>query len=161
MTPVIAELPSKGKPKMVWGVDRVVAVVAAVAKVALAAVAAVLAVKAVVAKVAEIAVEAELAVTAVKAVVADAAVTAVNAAVAVLAFPVNSPTKFVAPIISKPDMLVYVPPKMASVDPKVISLWANWPFVILAVAERLAVVKPVAWMVFPVREIPEPAVKVG
>ena len=123
-----------------------VAVFAAVAKVALAAVEAELAVKAVVAKVAEIAVDAELAVTAVK------------AAVAVLAFPVNSPTKFVALIISKPDMLVYVPPKMASVDPKVISLLANWPFVILAVAERLAVVKPVAWIVFSVSEIPDPAV---
>ena len=57
---------------------------------------------AVVAKVAEIAVDAELAVTAV---VADAAVTAVKAAVAVLAFPVKSPTKFVALRELNPDML--------------------------------------------------------
>ena len=69
---------------------------------ALAADEAELAVKAVVAKVAEIAVDAELAVTAV---VADAAVTAVRAAVAVLAFPVNSPTKFVALMELNPDML--------------------------------------------------------
>ncbi len=65
-------------------------------------------VRAVVAKVDEIAVD------------ADAAVIAVKAAVAVLAFPVNSPTKFVAPSVSKPDMLVYVPPKMVFVDPNVI-----------------------------------------
>ena len=64
--------------------------------------------RAVVAKVDEIAVD------------ADAAVIAVKAAVAVLAFPVNSPTKFVAPIVPKPDMLVYVPPKMVFVDPNVI-----------------------------------------
>ena len=48
------------------------------------------------------------------------ALTAVKAVVAVLAFPVNSPTKFVAPIVSKPDMLVYVPPKMALVEPNLI-----------------------------------------
>ena len=54
------------------------------------------------ANVALAAVAAELAVMAV---VADAAVTAVKAAVAVLAFPVNSPTKFVALIELNPDML--------------------------------------------------------
>jgi hypothetical protein len=48
------------------------------------------------------------------------ALKAVKAAVAVLAFPVNSPTKFVALIELNPDMFVYVPPKMALVEPKVI-----------------------------------------
>ena len=60
---------------MVWGEDKVVAVFAAVAKVAL------------------VAVDAELAVFAVK------------AAVAVLAFPLRSPTKFVALRELNPDML--------------------------------------------------------
>ena len=67
-----------------------------------------IAVKAAVAKVAEIAVE------------ADSEVPAVKAAVAVLAFPVNSPTKFVALIELNPDMLEKVPPKIAIVEPKVI-----------------------------------------
>lgn len=126
-----------------------IAVFAVVANVALMAVLAEFAVRAVVAKVDVIAVD------------ADSAVTAVKAAVAVLAFPVNSPTKFVAAIVSKPDMLVYVPPKMALVEPNLIRWFDNWLLVILAVEERLAVVKPVAWIVFPVSEIPEPAVKGG
>jgi hypothetical protein len=96
--PVIAELPSKGYPKMVWGVVRVLAVFAVRAVVAELAVIAFKAVKAVVAVIAE---EAETAV------------------VAVLAFPVRFPTKFVEVTDAKPDKLVYDPPKVAIVDPNV------------------------------------------
>ncbi len=88
-------LPSKGKPKIVWGVTRVVAVFA---------VRAVVAVVAVVAKVALIAV---------------LAVFAVRAVAAVLAFPVRSPTKFEEVTDAKPDQLVCVPPKVTVVDPNV------------------------------------------
>ena len=91
-------LPSKGKPKIFLGALRVVAVVD---------VRAVVAVVAVTAEVAKVALEAVLAVFAVRAVVA------------VLAFPVRSPTKFEEVIEAKPDKLVYVPPKVAIVDPNV------------------------------------------
>jgi len=89
--PEMMALPSKGNPKIVWGVARVFAVKA------------VNAVAAVAAKVAEIA---DAALFAVRAVVADAAEIAVKAAVAVLEFPVRSPTKFVALISLNPDILV-------------------------------------------------------
>ena len=66
--------------------------------------------------VAELAVIAFKAVNAVVAVIAEEAETAV---VAVLAFPVRSPTKFEEVTDAKPDKLVYVPPKVAFVDPNV------------------------------------------
>jgi hypothetical protein len=88
-------LPSKGYPKMVWGVVRVVAVFAVRAELAV------------------------IAFKAVKAVVAVIAEEAETAVVAVLAFPVRSPTKFEEVIDAKPDKLVYDPPKVAIVDPNV------------------------------------------
>ena len=75
-------LPSKGKPKIVWGVVRVVAVFEVRAVVA------------------------EVAVKAFKAVVAVIAEDADRAVVAVLAFPVRSPTKFEEVIEAKPVKLV-------------------------------------------------------
>lgn len=79
--------------------------------------------------------------------------------VAVDALPVNAPTKLVDATELRPVTLVKVPPKVALVDPKVIRLLANCPLVILAVADKFAVVKPVAAMLPDVMDIPEPAVK--
>lgn len=78
--------------------------------------------------------------------------------VAVVALPVNAPTKLVDATELKPVTLVKVPPKVAFVDPKVMRLLASCPFVILAVADRFAVVKPVAAMLPELMAIPEPAV---
>ncbi len=105
------------------------------------------------------AVVAVVAFSAVKAVVAVIAEDAERAVVAVLAFPVRSPTKFEEVIDAKPDKLVYVPPKVATVDPNVNREFANCPFVMPAVADKLAVVNPETAIELPVRTIPDPAVR--
>lgn len=78
--------------------------------------------------------------------------------VAVLALPVNAPVNPVEVTDSKPITEVTVPPKVIVVDPRIVELFANCPFVMPADELRFEVVKPVTEIVPEEREIPEPAV---
>lgn len=77
---------------------------------------------------------------------------------AVLAVPDKVPTNVVELKEVKPVTEVTVPPKVMVVDPKVVELFANWPFVIAALEAKFDVVNPVAEIVPEAIEIPEPAV---
>ena len=74
-----------------------------------------------------------------------------------LAVPLNVPVKFVDVTELSPVTLVYVPPKLMDVDPRVIELLASCVFSIPAVADKLPDVIPVADIVPPDIDIPEPA----
>ena len=76
-----------------------------------------------------------------------------------LAVPLNVPEKLVDVTELSPVTLVYVPPKLIAVVPSVISLLASCALVIPAVGDKLADVIPVADIVPPDIDIPEPAVK--
>ena len=75
-----------------------------------------------------------------------------------LAVPLNVPVKLVDVTELSPVTLVYVPPKLMDVDPSVMALLASCPLVMPAVADKLADVIPVADIVPPDIEIPEPSV---
>lgn len=78
---------------------------------------------------------------------------------AVVALPVNAPINPVDVTEFNPVTLVYVPPNDIVVEPKLIILLANCALVIAALLDKLLVVKPVADIVPPDIEIPDPAVK--
>ena len=79
-------------------------------------------------------------------------------AIALDAVPLKVPVKFVDVTELSPVTLVYVPPKIISVDPNVTLLLASCPFVIPALADKLLVVMPVADIVPPDIDIPDPSV---
>ena len=81
-------------------------------------------------------------------------------AVAVLALPVKAPVNPVEVTDVKPAIVVLVLPKLILVEPKVMALFASCPLVIPAVADKLADVIPVAEIVPPDIDIPEPCVNV-
>ena len=78
-------------------------------------------------------------------------------AVAVLAFPVKSPVNPAEVTDVKPAIVVLVLPKLILVEPRVIALFANCAFRMPAVLDKLLVVIPVADIVPPDIDIPEPA----
>ena len=78
--------------------------------------------------------------------------------VAVLALPVKVPVKLVEVTELKPVTEVTVPPNVMVVEPKIVVLFANCPFVMPAIELKFAVVNPVAEIVPEAIEIPEPAV---
>ena len=78
-------------------------------------------------------------------------------AVAVLALPVKAPVNPVEVTEVKPAIVVFVLPKLILVEPRVMALFANCPFKIPALLDRLLVVNPVADIVPPDMLIPEPA----
>jgi len=75
-----------------------------------------------------------------------------------LAVPLKVPVKLVDVTELSPVTLVYVPPRLMDVDPSVMALLASCPLVIPAVADKLADVIPVADIVPPDIDIPEPSV---
>ena len=79
-------------------------------------------------------------------------------ALALDAVPLKVPVKFVDVTELNPVTLVYVPPKLIAVDPHVTLLLASCPLVIPAVLDKLLVVIPVADIVPPDIDIPEPSV---
>ena len=79
-------------------------------------------------------------------------------AVAVLALPVKAPVNPVEVTDVKPAIVVLVLPKLILVEPKVIELFANCPFRIPALLDKLLVVNPVADIVLLAIEMPDPAV---
>ena len=76
-----------------------------------------------------------------------------------LAVPLKVPVKLVDVTELSPVTLVYVPPRLIDVEPNVMALLASCPLVIPAVGDKLADVIPVADIVPPDIDIPEPAVK--
>ena len=74
-----------------------------------------------------------------------------------LAVPLKVPVKLVDVTELSPVTFVNVPPKLIDVDPSVIALLASCPLVIPAVLDKLLVVIPVADIVPPDIDIPEPA----
>ena len=78
-------------------------------------------------------------------------------AVAVLALPVKAPVNPVEVTDVKPAIVVLVLPKLILVEPRVIALFANCPFKMPALLDKLLVVIPVADIVPPDMLIPEPA----
>ena len=74
------------------------------------------------------------------------------------AVPLKVPVKLVDVTELSPVTLVYVPPRLIDVDPSVMALLASCPLVIPAVADKLADVMPVADVVPPDIDIPEPSV---
>ena len=79
-------------------------------------------------------------------------------AVAVLALPVKAPVNPVEVTEVKPAIVVFVLPKLILVEPNVIALFANCPFRMPALLDRLLVVNPVADIVLLAIEMPDPAV---
>ena len=75
-----------------------------------------------------------------------------------LAFPVKAPVNPVEVTEVKPAIVVFVLPKLILVEPKVMALLASCPLVIPAVADKLADVIPVAEIVPPDIDIPDPAI---
>jgi hypothetical protein len=84
-------------------------------------------------------------------------VSIVLAVVNPLAVPLKVPVKLVEVTEFNPVTFVNVPPKLIVVDPKVIALLASCVLSIPAVADKLADVIPVADIVPPNIDIPEPA----